>query len=660
MGLFLKPSNRTTPDQWAKTNRRYPASAGVPGPRDPFLTPYKVAFARAVASGKYRRVVDVSGAQMGKTDTILDMMGHRLDQRPAPILYVGPTKQFVTEQFEPRVMALLDEAPSLMRKVARGKRMTKTRKIVSGVPLRLAHGGSSSALKSDPFSLAIIDEYDEMLANVKNQGDPLGLVEARGYTYADYTVAVTSTPSLGATTIERDPKSGLDFWKAVPGEDIQSPIWNLWQQGTRHHWVWKCPHCAKWFTPRFDLLRWPKNATPAQAKREAYLLCGHDDCGGVIEEKHKADMNAHGLYVAPGQWINEFDDIEGEPEENSTISFWTSGLCSPFVPFGDRAESYLNALRSGDHSKTQTKINADFGELWAPGGGTVPEVAEVQKLRVPYRLGEVPTGVICLTMGVDVQKNRLVYVVRGWGARGTSWLIQQGELWGATADPEVWMSLEDVLEDRYANLGIRLAVIDSGFRPNKLTPGSESVVYDFCRRHQRNTRPSKGRDYLAQGALTIAKIEIDPKGGRAKYGLELVHINTDWCKLWIHERIRWPLDQPGAFFLPQDVSDDYCIQLVSEARIKTKAGRPQWVQRSRDNHYLDAEAMAYAAGYILNVHRITGHDKESFVPRPRDEDGVPLTQKPDVVEIRGGETKPKATATARKLPRVTRSSFLGR
>jgi phage terminase large subunit GpA-like protein len=238
-----------------------------------------------VAEGRYRRVVDVSGAQMGKTDTILDMIGHRLDQRPAPILYVGPTSQFVKEQFEPRIMALLDEAPSLLRKVARGKRMTKTRKIVAGVPLRLAHGGSSSALKSDPAALAIVDEYDELLANVKGQGDPLGLVEARGHTYADFTVAITSTPSMGTTVIEHDEKSGLDFWGVVPGEDITSPVWNLWQQGTRHHWVWQCPHCAGWFVPRFTLLRWPSSSTPMEARREAYMVCGHADCGGVIEEQ---------------------------------------------------------------------------------------------------------------------------------------------------------------------------------------------------------------------------------------------------------------------------------------------------------------------------------------------------------------------------------------
>jgi hypothetical protein len=50
---------------------------------------------------------------MGKTDGLLDIMGARLDQRPAPILYVGPIRDFLTDQFEPRLMSLLDEAETL-------------------------------------------------------------------------------------------------------------------------------------------------------------------------------------------------------------------------------------------------------------------------------------------------------------------------------------------------------------------------------------------------------------------------------------------------------------------------------------------------------------------------------------------------------------------
>jgi phage terminase large subunit GpA-like protein len=301
-----RPSQKRDPAEWAADHRIYPETAGIPGPRDPWLTPYMVPVSAAVHSGKYRRVVAVTSAQSGKTDAMLDIIGARLDQRPAPIIYVGPTKEFLTDQFEPRLMSLLDEAETLKNKVVRGRRMKKTLKLVAGVRIRLAHAGSSAALKSDPAALALIDEFDEMMANVKGQGDVLGLVEARGETYADFVTAVTSTPSRGLVDTELDSESGLEFWAKADPDDLESPIWKLFQEGTRHHWTWPCRHCNEYFVPRFNLLRWPERSTPAQAKRDAVLTCPH--CGGVHSEADKLWMNDRGAMVAPGQKVSLVDD----------------------------------------------------------------------------------------------------------------------------------------------------------------------------------------------------------------------------------------------------------------------------------------------------------------------------------------------------------------
>lgn len=543
----------------------------------------------------------VTAAQSGKSDAILDIIGSRSDTRPVPIIYAGPNKEFLTDQFEPRLMALFDEAPRLKHKVARGKRMKKTLKRVSGVPIRLAHAGSSTALKSDPAGLALVDEYDEMLANIKGQGDPLGLIEARGITYADFQTGITSTPSQGMVEVETDPETGIEFWAVVPPEDVGSPIWRLWQEGTRYHWAWRCPHCGEWFVPRFKLLRWPKTATPAQARREAYLECPRSGC--VIEDGHKAEMNAAGVYVAPGQTIDAEGRVTGEPPDTSTLSFWVSGLASPFVSFGERAEAYLKALASGEPDKVQTAINAGFGEVYVPGGGDVPEWQEVAKLRAPYAARTLPDGVVTLTAGIDVQKNRLPFVIRGWGERATSWLIDAGEVWGETAEPDVWDDLAELLTHTFDGLPVKVAFIDSGFRPGKKFAVPENRVYEFARRFPRWVFATKGYAKLAR-PIVRSQVEVKPTGQSAKYGLTLFRLDTDHWKSWVHERLRWPSDSPGAWHLNQDVTDEYCQQIVSEARTLSPAGRPVWVQRSRENHFLDAEALAAAAGYLVNVHRL--------------------------------------------------------
>lgn len=566
------------------------------------LTPYIVPVEREAAHGNRRRVVLVTAAQSGKTEGMLDVIGARLDQRPAPILYAGPTKEFVIDQFEPRLTSMIENAPTLRRKSINGPRQKKAQKWVAGVKVRLAHGGSSAALKSDPFALGFVDEYDEMLADVKGQGDPLMLIEARGTTYADFTVVVASTPSRGLLEVEIDEATGLEFWKAGDADSIESGIWKLWQTGTRYHWAWPCPQCNEFFIPRFKQLRWPTNCTPYQARSASFLECPR--CGGVVEERHKEAMNQRGVYVAPGQRI-ENGRVVGDPPGAATVSFWVSGLASPFRTFGDRAEEYLQALASGEQMKIQTAMNAQFGELYAPGGGEVPEWQEVYRLRAPYRFREIPDGVKWLTAGVDVQQNRLIYVVRGWGLRQESWLIEYGVLWGDTGQDDVWLDLAELLQGEFGGKYIKRAFIDSGYKPNSTTVIADHKVYEFCRDYGRIAYATKG--YMTRTTpLSVSRIDVTVKGKKAGYGLDIVLLDTDYMKSFVHQRIRWPEDQPGAWHLSSDANEDYCRQIVAEARIKGPNGKGQWVLRSRENHFLDCEALAYAAAYMIGVNRMGG------------------------------------------------------
>lgn len=575
-----------------------------------------------MASRRYKRCVFVVSAQSGKSETLLDIIGQRLDQEPAPILYVGPSKQFITEQWEPRVMALLNEAPTLAGKVARGKRMTKTRKVIAGVPLRLAHGGSSTALKSDPASLAVTDEADELMANIKGQGDPVGLVDARGDTYADFVHAMVSTTSRGPKAVEIDPISGLGFWKVQPADEIDSTIWTYWQSGTRHHWTWCCPRCGERFVPRFDCLEFEgkgdeTKTTPARARESAHLICPRRGCR--ITNDDKAEMNRTGIYVAPGQALDAAGQPVGDPPASDTASYWVSGLCSPFRSFGDRAAKYVEAVQTGDPDKVQTVMNAGFGELWSPQGGDVPDWQEVAALKSPYLSLTVPLPVILLTAGIDVQGNRLVYVIRGWGARATSWLVQHGELWGATAETAVWTDLAEVLRRTYDGLPVKWAFVDSGFRPGKKEMLPLNRVYDFCRRHRAFVHASKGSSTPMTKPLVVSRIEVEQDGKADAYGLDLVRLDSGYWKGFVQERLRWPVDQPGAFHLSQDATDDYCQALVSEAPVRKPGGGWIWVPRTRNNHFLDCEAMAAAAGYLAGAQNLTAEQRrvdrgEKIVP----------------------------------------------
>lgn len=600
----MKPAEVLTPDEWAQRYRTYGPETGKPGPRDPWLTAYQIPFIRKIHDRTHRRVVAVTAAQSGKTEGLMDAIGARLDQRPAPIIYVGPSRDFVSDQFEPRLMALLDEAPSLAAKVVRGRRMKKTLKWVSGVRLRLASAGSSTALKSDPAALGIADEYDEMTANIKGQGDPLGLLEARGETYADFVAAVVSTPSQGTVETEIDPVNGLEMWATADPDLVESPIWRLFQSGTRHHFAWPCPHCDGYFIPMRKHLTWPKGSTPAQARRAATLVCPH--CGAHIDEgpegATKQDMIRRGVQVAPGQTIEEAMEGINEPDV-STWSCWTSGLCSPFVTWGERAERYLSALATGEPDKLQTVLNANFGECASPIGATdKPEWSEVQERALPYAEGDVPSGVLRLVMGVDVQKFSIFYVIRGYGERGSSWLVTSGQLFGPTDQDDVWAALADLFLNPVGGMMIERVGVDSGFRPDKPNAGSEHKVYEFCRRYNWLCVPTKGKDQQ-NPPLRFSKIEVKKDGKKASYSLNLAWLSTDFFKSLVMSKIHAPLGAPGAFHVHSDITEDYCRQVTSEVRTVVE-GKPKWNRLSKANHFLDCEAIAEGMAYSLNVQRI--------------------------------------------------------
>lgn len=185
-------------------------------------------------------------------------------------------------------------------------------------------------------------------------------------------------------------------------------------------------------------------------------------------------------------------------------------------------------------------------------------------------------------------------MVRGWGSQYESWLIDYGELWGETEQPAVWRRLEQLLNNQWQAYSISKMAIDAGYQT--------SMVYQFCRLHKGVTFATKGHATLDK-PFYKSNIDVNVQGQPVKYGLPLWHFNTDQMKSWIHSKIEWPLEQPGGWWLPQNISDDYCQQLVSEQHLVKPNGQVTWFKVKKDNHYLDSESLAYLAVRIITAGR---------------------------------------------------------
>jgi len=199
-----------------------------------------------------------------------------------------------------------------------------------------------------------------------------------------------------------------------------------------------------------------------------------------------------------------------------------------------------------------------------------------------------------LFLSVDVQPTRLVCTVRGWGAELESWLIHAEELWGETDKPEVYERLTELYRRTFGSLPISAVAIDAGFRTEH--------VYEWVRPHGLKAYATIGRDRPAK-LYAAFDIEVDRYGKRRFAGMKRWILDHSYFKGWVHDRLGWPADQPGAWHLPEDVEDDYCKQLVAEQRMRLPAGGVKWV-KSGANDWLDTEALQVFLAHVEGVRNL--------------------------------------------------------
>lgn len=609
--------------EWADARREMPPGSAEPGRYRSSRTPYLIPIMDAVDEPSIREVIAILATQMAKTELQLNVLGKRLDLDPVPALVVFPTENTAQGQFEPRLMQMLRTVPSLWNGLAKGKKNKITAKIVKGVNVRLAWAGSSSELASQPAGLQLLDERDRAKPN--REGDIKGQVKARGATFSDSKTVVTSSPTEGNITTEVHPETNIEHWKLAKPDDVPSPVWKDFQLGTRHEWAWACPECGVYFVPRFKHLKWPKGATPAEARVAAFIEC--PACTTALLDGKKTELNAAGVYLAPGQRVVN-GDVIGDIPASETASFWVSGLCSPWRSFGQIAKEYLELLAGGDPEAMQTFINTVLGECYSFAGEALPWEEIKSRLVAPYRMGEVPSGLYGVVAGVDVQGDRFVYEIRGFGQRLESWLIDCGEVWG---DPRLESTKSDLLTILQAHHGeheLALACIDSGYLPE--------VAYELARRVPHLIRATKGHDHLDK-PIKPSTIDVTIKGKVIKRGLQVWHLNSDTFKGHVYGRFEWPVGERGGFHVPGDVPDRYMQELTAEKRVRKASGRALWVRVRKANHSLDTAALTVSAAYMLQWHKRTD---DPGVPTP-----VPPHPAPPPVPLSNPSLRPTPPRT---------------
>jgi phage terminase large subunit GpA-like protein len=536
----------------------------------------------------------MKSARVGYTKMIDALIAYHIDQDPCPIMMVQPTLPDAKGTSKEEIQPMIRDVPGLFEKFAPFKNSMLHMRYVGGL-LQLVAASTASSFRRVSRRVLVLDEVDGYEPNVDDEGDAITLAIRRTEYYWNRKIVAGSTPKLaGASRIEQ-----------------------LFAEGDQRRYYVPCPQCE-----HMDYLVFRRENTDGDGRAvghfmkwdkpdgsDAHFVCS--SCGGVIEERDKRPMLERGQWRAAAPFTG-----------HASFHIWAAYSYSPNATWAQLAKEYIAANQAGVE-QLKVYVNTVLGETWKDKGDA-PDWERLYERRESYDIGTCPAGVLFLTAGVDVQVDRLIYEVVGWGRGKESWSIEIGVIPGDTAKPDPWIALGAAIVSRTfthvtgAELTIARLAVDSGF--------NTQTVYNWVRQHKPRAIATKGTDRAGMLVGTPSKVDVAVGGKRIGTKL-LWPIGTPVAKSELYGWLKLPrptdtaidagsVYPPGYCHFPQ-YDEKYFQELTAERlvgqRIHTGFVIYIWqLQPGRDNHFLDCRVGARAAAAVHGIDRFKEADWQAL------------------------------------------------
>lgn len=580
--------------EYIQGKRVLPPGSPMPGPMDVDYTPYFVEIMDAMGPYSGVSVVTVcKGVQIGATANCAEnVIAYYMDANPKEILYATATKEGL-EKWVKRLEPLIDSC-GFRHKIVLQNENTKTRKSADKTYSKEYPGGSlsmsslhaPSTLRSESKRIVIADEIDAAPLQVSTgEGSPLHILHGRAAGYgARAKFMEYSTPTTFANSV----------------------IWKRFEEGDRRYYYVPCPHCDAYQVLEFKQLR-----PEYQADMLDFVWYECTECKGKIENHHKSEI------LKRGEWR-----ATALPRTRNHRSYHISGLYSPVGMMSWTAvyQKYLEA--SEDKGKMPSFTNLYLGMPYKEEGFR-PDVRRVISQRGNYPTGEVPKGVLYLTVACDVQRGaekyqrmsateldaeigriqasgrdpwksklpRIELEVMGAGKAYRTWSIDYRVIYGHTTEGAFAGAFERLHEWGETSMVYRRAD-GLEFRPQiVLIDSSDGItkqaVSQFCDRwpgtyptvnvDKLKRKQDDGLDEESFRSYDRYRLKMHPHGGM------LVTISTVHYKQKLYQSLNVRRNmqdpQPPEFCdFPRDRSDHYFHMLTGEERLENgsfrNGGRP--------------------------------------------------------------------------------------
>ena len=525
----------------------------------------------AVSDPAVDTVVGMFGAQTGKTEGLNNVVGFHIDQDPAPILLLQPTLEMAEAWSKDRLAPMLRDTPCLAGKVndprSRDSGNTVRHKVFPGGHITMAGANSPASLASRPIRIVLADEIDRFPSSAGAEGDPVSLAKKRSKTFWNRKIVLTSTPTIAG----------------------HSRIEEAFEESDQRRYYVPCPDCGEHQVLKWAQVKWDND----NAATAAYAC---EVCGSLWNDQRRQGA------IAKGEW-------RASKPFNGVAGFHIWQAYSPWVKLSELVAEFL--LCRSNPERLKVFVNTELAETWKERG-EAPEWKRLYDRAEEYAIGTAPAGVLFITIGIDVQHDRIELYVWGWGRGLESWLIEYRVLQGDPYQDEVWLALDSVLaetwpHERGGQLPPVKVAIDAGYATTR--------VHAWVKKHPGRVVAVKGTDFGSTGVGHPQAVDVAEKGSKKKKrrsGTQYPVVSGIYkSEFYGYLRLESPTRESGDPYPPGYVHlakfDEEVFKQLTAEQLVTKIvkfrKRTEWEKTRERNEALDCRVYARAAAAIFGVDR---------------------------------------------------------
>lgn len=596
-------------EAWAVENIVF-RTGDLPGPYSPRNFPFYSEILKALSPDDPCRIVTFKkSAQVGGTELANIFTLGTMTMEPCDFMYIHPTEENASRWSKMKLTPMLKTTPSVARLFP-----DKSRDGGDSVQFKQRLDGRGSILISganSPASLSMVSigrqvQDDLSKWEVTPMGDPETMAESRSRAFTFAKIFKISTPLIN------------------PGCKISRNF----DDGSQEYYHVPCPHCGHLHVLEWDNMLANLDEDHPEA---AHFTC--PDCGGVIEEHHRAEMMRPESEGGRAKWI-----ARNPKAARYHRSFWLWSAYAPLQTWELVARDWLKA--KGDPRAEQVFLNDAAGLAYDAKGEAPPwEAIRDRAAKSTLPRGIVPQWASIVTIGIDVQKDRVEWQMVAWGRDYRRHVVDVGVVQGHISEKSAQAGLDLVLamEVRHESgraLKIDMAAIDG----NAWTED----VWGWARRHPMSRLIMvRGVGHDNAPRLARVKRERNRKGELVKYASRFFNVGASIIKMAIYRNVVKidPLER-GYIGFPSGLEDEYFRQLTAESRraVKRRDGfiTYNWVKDpNQANEMLDTMVQAEAAAEKAQVFLMTDKawdqvEQARTVPMPEQQmDFEDMTQPPE-------------------------------